>query len=293
MSEPLEVLKDPTINLAIGPNCPVRCEGCYNHFGNTAKLGGLVTADQILDFVSASKLEGIAQTTLSGGDPLSHPEIITMVSGLKDLGMKIKLDTVGTAFLGTAQIVYKGRGLASKVEVSDIAPHVDYVNIPLDGSTQETITKFRRGRVNLLAETRLVAGLLRDAGVTFGFNTVANSTNLNELYAIRDIAEEEHASEWQIFEYDTEGPNPSSMKTTLKLETDQFKEATKNLASTSGNLNIICKGLEERSGSYFLVDDSGLAWKPDVGGFRKILGHIITDREQVVSALRKHIQDLN
>ena len=43
--------KEPTINFAIGPNCPVRCEGCYNHFGDTALSGvGLVTASEVIDF---------------------------------------------------------------------------------------------------------------------------------------------------------------------------------------------------------------------------------------------------
>ena len=50
MENILEVHKEPTINFAVGPSCPVRCEGCYNHFGETSKLGGLVSADEIIDF---------------------------------------------------------------------------------------------------------------------------------------------------------------------------------------------------------------------------------------------------
>jgi|GEM_PF-6389869 len=52
------------------------------------------------------------------------------------------------------------------------------------------------------------------------------------------------------------------------------------------------KNLATRSGAYFLVDDSGLAWKPAGEGFRHILGHITTDRAQVLAALRRHIQEL-
>ena len=167
------MVKEPTINFAVGPNCPVRCEGCYNHFGETAQLGGLVTAEQIIDFAADARDEGVTQTTISGGDPLFPPEIVAIVAGLKDLGMKIKLDTVGTALLGDAPIVYKGKGVAPQVEVTELAPHVDFVNIPLDGARQETVAHFRRGRANLVAETRLIAGLLRNAGVEFGFNTVA------------------------------------------------------------------------------------------------------------------------
>ncbi|MFA5003761.1 MAG: radical SAM protein [Candidatus Saccharimonadales bacterium] len=293
MSEALlSTPKDPTINFAIGPNCPVRCEGCYNHFGETAQLGGLLTAEQVIEFAADARAEGITQTTLSGGDPLFHPEIVPIVSGLKDLGMKIKLDTVGTAFLDDVPIVYKGRGIASKVEVTEIAPHVDFVNVPLDGSKQETVAHFRRGRANLLAETKAVAGLLRKAGIDFGFNTVANARNLDELPAMRDIAEEEGAVEWQIFEYDPDGPNPTNKKSSLQLAPGKFDQATKDLVSTSGRLRIVGKSLETRSGAYFLVDDSGLAWKPAGGGFRHVLGSITTDRAQVLVALRQHIEQL-
>ena len=284
--------KEPTINFAIGPNCPVRCEGCYNHFGNTFENGDLVTAEDVIDFAGAAQKEGVTQATLSGGDPLFHPEIVTITRGLKSLGLKIKLDTVGTAFLGDTRVVYKGRGEITKVDIADIASNVDFVNVPLDGSKQATIVNFRRGRTNLLSETRAVARLLHNAGVSFGLNTVANATNLSELPAIRDIAEEEGAAEWQVFEFDPTGPNPSGQKLKLCLEPGQFDDATKGLISTSGNLKVVCKNLRTRSGAYFLVDDSGRAWKPAGDGLRSVFGHITRDRGLVLSALGNHIAEL-
>lgn len=156
------VSKEPTINFAIGPNCPVRCEGCYNHFGNTFQQGGLVTAEGVVDFAAAAQAEGVTQATLSGGDPLFHPEIVPITQGLKGLGLKVKLDTVGTALLGDAQMVFKGRGTVGKVDIADIAPHVDFVDVPLDGAQQDTVANFRRGRPNLLNETVTVARLLKE-----------------------------------------------------------------------------------------------------------------------------------
>lgn len=282
--------KEPTINLAIGPNCPVRCAGCYNHFGNTEKLGGLITADQILDFASDAEGVGVTQATLSGGDPLFHPEIVQIASGLKDLGMKVKLDTVGTAFIGDARVVFKGRGVVPKVNISDLAPHVDFVSIPLDGASNETIGQFRRGRPNLFEETGIIAGILQDAGVIFGINTVANTANIGELEEVKAIAEAVGASEWQIFEYDPTGPNISRSRDSLKLSPGEFEAGTDKLTSGTGNLKIVSKDLERRSGSYFLVDDSGHAWKPIGDGLRRVFGHITTDRRQVIDALVKHIE---
>jgi MoaA/NifB/PqqE/SkfB family radical SAM enzyme len=285
-------LKDPTINLAIGPACPVRCEGCYTHFGNTSILGGLITASEVVSFARSAQAEGVRQATLSGGDPLFHPEIVTIARGVRELGLKVKLDTVGTALLGPARVVFKGRGQIAKIEAAEIGPYVDFVNIPLDGARQETAEKFRRGRGNLFAETRAVATLMGAAGINFGFNTVANASNLDELPMIRDIAEEDGATEWQVFEYDPSGPNPSRKKSQLGLAPGQFALATNGLESTSGRLRVVCKSLEARVGAYFLVDDSGHAWKPAGGGMRHVFGHVTHDRDLVLAALRQHIEEL-
>jgi hypothetical protein len=89
------------------------------------------------------------QATLSGGDQLFHPEISSITLGLKELGLRVKLDTVGTALLGPARVVFKGYGRAAKIEVDVIGRHVDFVSLPLDGARQETVERFRRGRGNL------------------------------------------------------------------------------------------------------------------------------------------------
>lgn len=284
--------KGPTINLAIGPMCPVRCEGCYAHFGNTFSLGGLITSADVVAFAKAAQAEGVSQATLSGGDPLFHPEVVLISSGLKALGLIVKIDTVGTALLDSTRVIFKGRGQVAKVDLDDIRPHVDFVSIPLDGSRQETVEKFRRGRGNLFAETQAVAHLLRESGVAFGLNTVANASNFNELMAIRDIAVEWGASEWQIFEYDPTGPNPTNHKTRLRLAPGRFAEYTHGLGPTYGHLRIATKSLKDRVGAYFLIDDSGQAWKPCGDGLRHELGHITRDRDLVLSALRRHLAEL-
>jgi len=284
------ITKDPTINLAIGPSCPVRCEGCYNHFGDTVLYGGIITADEVLDFADAAVSEGITQATLSCGDPLFHPEIVSILDGLKAKDLTVKLDTVGTLFLDNAPIIFKGKGLARRVSVDDIAQSVDYVNIPLDGASQPTVNRFRKGRPNLFNETRLVAGLLRDAGISFGYNTVANKSNLQELADIQATAIEDKATEWQVFEYDPTGPNPSRQKSLLALGEGQFEEYTRQLVTLHSDLKITCKSLSARSGVYFLIDDSGQAWKPAHAGSKQELGHITLDRENVITALHEHIK---
>lgn len=130
---------------------------CLKSNQQSAVADAPITSADVVAFAKAAQAEGVSQAALSGGDPLFHPEVVPIVSGLKALGLIVKIDTVGTALLDSAQVVFKGRGQVAKVDLDDIGPHVDFVSIPLDGSRQETVGKFRRGRGNLFFETRAVA----------------------------------------------------------------------------------------------------------------------------------------
>jgi hypothetical protein len=55
---------------------------------------------------------------------------------------------------------------------------------------------------------------------------------------------------------------------------------------------VACKSLQARTGAYFLVDDSGHAWKPAGDGLRHVFGHVTRDRDLVMAALRQHIREL-
>lgn len=291
--EDLQFTRLPRLNLAIGPSCPLRCEGCYNSFGETAKLGGLVTAEEVVDFASDIRTMGVSRTTLSGGDPLFHPEITGILGGLKGLGYKIKLDTVGTALLGESRVVFKGKGTNSGVDVASIKDNVDNVCLPLDGIDQETIAKFRKGRRTLFQETQLIAGVLKDAGVSFGFNTVVNAANLHQVADIGRVASRLGASEWHIFEYDDSGPNPSRHKERLRISHEQFDDATAQLDKLSAEgMRIKPQNRETRTGIYFFVSDAGETWSPGSEGIPTQYGHITKDRERVLQAYRGYLDTL-
>ncbi len=271
----------------------MRCEGCYNHFGDTAQHGGLVTADEVATFAKRAKIAGLAQATVAGGDPLFHPEIVRILQRFKAMGLRVKLDTVGTSFLGEAKIVFKGKGVTPAVAVADIAPYVDFVNVPLDGSSQKTLGAFRKGRPHLFDETRKITSMLRAHHVHFGYNTVANTSNIHELEAIRTIAEEDGADEWQVFEYDPKGPNPSREKDALTLHTGEFEAAVLRIPPSQSNMKVDFKNLQDRTGAYFLIDDSGHAWKPSGAGQRFIVGHIINDQNEVIDAWERHVIEMH
>jgi len=284
----------PNLNLAIGPSCFVRCRGCYNYFGNTARTGGLVSAEEALDFLCEARMLGVTQITISGGDPLTHPEIRQILMGISRLGLTTKVDTVGTALITDASVRFYGTGTIKQFSARDIAPYIDTLGLPLDGSSEETSSQFRAGRENLTNEVMKTIVIAKEAGIRVCVNTVAHRGNLADLSRVMGLVVSSGADEWQIFEFQPTGSLGSRAANLLKLDPGEFHSGTQSLLSSnnhSPNLKIVYKSRALREGAYFLVDDAGVAWIPAASGNRRtVIGHISTDRKRVLERLKLHIR---
>lgn len=76
--------------------CNMRCPFCHNAdlaLGDDSCLSE--TYDSLMEFLKARKkvLDGVCVT---GGEPLLHQETINLLTGIKSLGLKVKLDTNGS-----------------------------------------------------------------------------------------------------------------------------------------------------------------------------------------------------
>ena len=222
------------INLAIGPSCFVQCHGCYNYFGNSSRRNNLVTAADLLDFAAEAADSGITQATISGGDPLTHPEIVRIIQGLAEMGLAVKLDTVGTALLGAADVIFYGAGIAPSVLLDDIVPYIAVIGVPIDGATQATVHRFRKGRPALLQETIEIVRILKEASATVCINTVVHRGNVNELDDIRDLVVSTRADRWQLFEFQPIGPLAGRNAERFELSSGEFARSTAKLTMNIG-----------------------------------------------------------
>ena len=128
-----------SINISVARSCFVRCNGCYNHFGQSDKL---VNTSTIIEFLKYAQSKGITKVTICGGDPLSRPDIISLLEEIKRLGFFINLDTVGTSIIGNVQTVFFGQNDIPKIDSKKLASLIDLIGIPVDGSTNEIATNF-------------------------------------------------------------------------------------------------------------------------------------------------------
>ncbi len=116
-----------SIILSAGRSCFVKCLGCYNFFG---KSEDLTKTSIILDFLARAKRSGIEKVTIGGGDPLSRPDIIDLLTQVKGMGFKINVDTVGTPLLGPAETIFFGHRQVNQVSANSISSLVDNIGIP-------------------------------------------------------------------------------------------------------------------------------------------------------------------
>jgi len=84
-----------TISVIFVANCDFRCAFCQNpDLVNNAPNLKQYSQEEIIEFLSSRKkwLDGIC---ITGGEPLLYPGIIDFIKKIKELNMKIKLDTNG------------------------------------------------------------------------------------------------------------------------------------------------------------------------------------------------------
>jgi len=140
--------------------CNLRCPFCYNAplvFADTEPLD----EGEVFDFLRKRKglLDGVCVT---GGEPLIHPEIDTLLTELKALGYEVKLDTNGTKPDRLRDVV--GRGLVDYVAMDIKSSPAGYpvaTGIPdLDiTKVNESVRFLLEGNVPYEFRTTAVGGL--------------------------------------------------------------------------------------------------------------------------------------
>jgi MoaA/NifB/PqqE/SkfB family radical SAM enzyme len=272
-------------NLAVARSCFVKCRGCYNHFSGEKDLVSVESIRAFLEFCQAHTV--VSGVTICGGDPLSRGDIIDLVSMIRNLGIRVKLDTVGTSFLGRSERRFFGSGWVEHTDPSDIVPLLGEIAIPLDGWSQESVVLFREGRPHLFEEALKILDLVTRFGTPVGVNTVVHRGNMGGLRKIEKVISRFQVAEWQLFEYRPSGPLSFRNRDQFMLLPDQFDEIKAEFARDSGGALspsiITAKKAREVLPSRLVVDSNGLAWShlewveppaPDPGPRRFVVGNI-------------------
>ncbi len=265
-------LREKKINLCVAKYCFITCKGCYNRFCNKKEI----SYKKIISFLKYAKLNGLEKVTLSGGDPLTRKDIKKIIKKCNKLNLKINLDTVGLS-LTKSRIIPSTKEKISKFSNINILKKVNSIGIPLDGSNNDVISKFRTYNGNLFNEIIDILELLDKKNIKICINTVLHKENLKDIENIYYIIRKYNCvKQWQIFQFMPIGPLGSKNAVFYDIKMDDFFKAKERVEKISKNSNIVInfKSAVERSYNYMLIDSTGVAYKVDLDNKIETFGKI-------------------
>ncbi|GHG00068.1 hypothetical protein GCM10018777_08290 [Streptomyces albogriseolus] len=267
-----------SVILSAGKSCFVACPGCYNYFGRTVS-----DTSQVVRFAAALRDRfALEKITVGGGDPLTRPDIVPLLRSLHSLGLRIHLDTVGTAFLGPARIRFMGAGTAEHVPADDVAAVTDLIGIPLDGSTDAVQQQFRRHAT--VASQLAALSLLDKAGARLCINTVVHAGNTEDIAPIAKLLGRYTAiREWQLFQFMPIGPLGHRNRERFLISNSDFERAAVTAREDApGNVRVTVKSTSGRKHRYLLIDSAGLIWTPEQSHPAAWQSEDANDRRQLI-----------
>ncbi len=157
------------------PFCNFSCVMCYVRLNKelAQKQGNMLTAEQWLDIARQAKDAGTLHLTLTGGEPLTHPDFWEIYSELNKMGFLIYILSNGSLIDEEAMGKFRLYGM----------PH--FVKLTVYGASDETYQKMC-GSSDGFTRLSKAIDLLKEAGVPIKLTSTIvkeNACDLQQIYA--------------------------------------------------------------------------------------------------------------
>ena len=157
------------------PFCNFSCVMCYVRLNKEMahKQGEMLTAEQWLDIARQAKDAGTLNLTLTGGEPLTHPDFWKIYAELNKMGFLIYLLSNGSLIDEQAIENFRIYGM----------PHI--VKLTVYGASDETYKKIC-GSTDGFTRVSKAIDLLKEAGVPVKLTSTIvkeNACDLQQIYA--------------------------------------------------------------------------------------------------------------
>lgn len=259
------------INLCIANQCFLKCPGCYNNFCKSE----LISYDKLRKFLEYARKNGLEKVTLSGGDPLTRTDIKKIIEKCLELQLKVNLDTLGLPFIEDSRVIGSDSTI-SQFDDIELLKKISMIGIPMDGSSDEISSKFRKYKGNLFEKQMLILDFFESHSIPICINTVFHKGNSDDMENIYRIIEKyDCIKKWQVFQFMAIGPLGKLNEDIYKVEKNTFLAVKQQLeAMNSKNRQIEFKPAEERACNYMLVNSNGQAYKVDLSNEKTEYGNI-------------------
>lgn len=268
-----------SLQLSVSNKCLRNCKGCYNFFSDNDDV---IDYKVLVDFIKQLQQDiGLQKVTITGGDPLYRNDLPLILKALKNLGLKINLDTTGL------------RLLDNTYDISFITKYVDLLGIPLDGITDSGVKEFRHGIDKPIETILQILHKLQDNGINTCINTMVHKLNVDTVAEMPKIMSGfDNIIKWQLFQYMPIGPSSHTIKQQMYISEEDFNNTMNQARQQSSLLNhkicIESKNIQSRLNKYVFVSPKGVVWAPDVQNFdeRIIVGNITSDYQKIIKFIK-------
>ena len=158
------------------PICNLNCKMCYvrKSPAEVEQLGGLIPAEQWLDWARQARDAGMLYPLLTGGEPFVRQDFFEIYAGMQEMGLQISINSNGT--LITEEIA-KWLGKHRPVRI----------NITLYGGSEQTYENLC-GNGDAFRRVHQSVEWLRQYGVPVKFNASITPENVHDLTAMMEFA---------------------------------------------------------------------------------------------------------
>ncbi len=193
-------------------DCNLSCKYCYNAQSHNQSIISITNFKKAVNiFIKA----GIKQLSISGGDPLLHPNLIEMVEYAHKKGLVVHLCTNGYILDDNT-----AKKLAS-VGLSQIQINID--------SHMPSIHDKLRGKAHAFKKATEAINLCKKYKITTVVVTVVTKSNIDDLIDISILAHDVlKADRYRVIDYISNGLN-----TKLDISVDDYLNATSEVINHS------------------------------------------------------------
>lgn len=204
----------PAVNWAVTGKCNFNCRHCFNATDN-APSNAEFSREEWKDLLRQLDECGVQNVTLTGGEPMLHPDFLEICREIEGRGMVVEAITTNGSFI-TSQLLDElnefGCRPLFKLSLDGIGHH-DWFRMR-KGSEQEVIEK---------------AELLRDKGFRFRFQTNVHKGNRDVILPTLKLAEAIGADGVRVIRT-TESPRLEEMNKDLCLDIAEYYDFALELA---------------------------------------------------------------
>lgn len=256
-----------SVDFQILGQCNLECPFC---FGPRHEIPAM-PLDRAISVLGVLRDLGVSRIVFTGGEPTLFGELPRLLASAKSLGMVTVLNS---------------NGLLLRRRIHDIAPHLDWLSLPLDGATSATNALMRRGNPRHFEEILdLIPKIQTDyPDLSLKLGTVVTRLNLSEAADILNVVTQAggRPSTWKLYQISPSSYGKDNYDS-LQVSQEDFErvaESARMMAQACGVTFVKYTNLR-RNGQYLFIDPRGNVLVVVDDDYKKI-GNVFEDIDSVV-----------